>query len=327
MSQSAPAVSIITVLYNSGETIGRVAEALAAQTFRDFEWVLVDNASPAKEVETMAIPPFARVIRQDNLGFAGGNNRAAETSDARWLCLLNPDAIPEPEWLKRLVAAAERHGADAAGSLQLKDEAPDLLDGAGDVCHVSGLAWRGGFGQPVTTAPKEDCEVFGACAAAALYDRKAFIALGGFYERFFCYYEDVDLAFRLRLSGRRTILVPGARVRHVGSVSSGGRHSDFAIYHGFRNTVWAFAKNMPGRAMPYALPLHVAMIAALLVMNALRGSGGPAWRGLKDALGGMKAVLKDRRAVQRSAAPGADLMLNWNPLAPFTRPAKTKPLS
>jgi GT2 family glycosyltransferase len=226
-----------------------------------------------------------------------------------------------------LVAAAERHAAAAAGSLQLKDEAPDLLDGAGDVCHISGLAWRGLFGKPVSTAPKEDCEIFSPCAAAALYDRQAFIDLGGFYERFFCYYEDVDLGFRLRLSGHRAILAPRARVRHVGSASSGGRHSDFAVYHGFRNTVWAFAKNMPARALPYALPMHVGMICALLALNATRPTIRPALRGLRSALTGIRPVLRDRIALQARATPGANLLLSWNPFAPFTRPANTRRLA
>ncbi len=327
MAQSAPRVSVIVVLYNSGAVIGRCLDGLAAQEFRDFELILVDNESPQREIDHIVLPDNARVIRAGaNLGFSGGNNLAARSARGRWLALLNPDAIPDPDWLAQLVAAAERHGAAAAGSLQVKDEDPSLLDGAGDVCHVSGLAWRGLFGRSVDEAPRDDCEVFGACAAAALYDRETFLALGGFYERFFCYYEDVDYAFRLRLAGHRTIHAAKARVRHVGSATSGGRHSDFAIYHGFRNTVWAFAKNMPVRWLPYALPLHIAMIAGLLFLNAMRGSARPALRGLRDALRGMGPVLADRRALQTAAKPGADLLLEWNPVAPFTRPAKTRPL-
>src|SRR3546814_17236622 len=61
----------------------------------------------------------------------------------------------------------------------------------------------------------------------------------------FCYLEDVDLGFRMRLSGHRCLQVVDARVHHVGGVSSGGDGSDFARYHGTRNHVWCFAKNMP----------------------------------------------------------------------------------
>ena len=96
-------------------------------------------------------------------------------------------------------------------------------------------------------------EVFAACAAAALYRRDAFEALGGFEERFFCYYEDVDLGFRLRLAGGRCVLEPRAIVRHVGSASS-GQVSGFAEYHGTRNRLWTFLRDMPTALMPIALP-------------------------------------------------------------------------
>jgi GT2 family glycosyltransferase len=80
MSAAQPAVSVIIVLYNSADTIGRCLAALDAQTYRDFELILVDNDSPQREIDSIDVPPYARVIRAGaNLGFAAGNNRAAET--------------------------------------------------------------------------------------------------------------------------------------------------------------------------------------------------------------------------------------------------------
>ncbi|MFN3398776.1 MAG: glycosyltransferase family 2 protein [Ferrovibrio sp.] len=86
-------------------------------------------------------------------------------------------------------------------------------------------------------------EAFGPCAAAALFRADAFRAAGGFDESLFCYMEDVDLAFRLRFAGERAMQIPAARVRHVGGGSVGG--SEFAVYHGARNSVWCFVKNIP----------------------------------------------------------------------------------
>ncbi len=89
-------------------------------------------------------------------------------------------------------------------SRQLTDQDAAGPDGDGDVVHVSGLIWRDGHGRSGaehSTAPRE---VFSSCASA-LYRREALQSVGGFDEDFFCYAEDVDLGFRLRLKGYRCI--------------------------------------------------------------------------------------------------------------------------
>lgn len=314
-----PAARVIIVAYNSGEHLQRVLDGLAAQTFTDFETVLWDNASSDGAASSARLPANARLVTSpDNLGFAGGNNAAAKDADAEFLVLLNPDAFPEPDWLERLVAAARRR-ADAAmiGSLQLDDARPDHLDGAGDVYHAAGVPYRGGFGRPKPDAVPEG-EVFGPCAAAALYRREAFEAVGGFDESFFCYCEDVDLAFRLRLAGWRGWLEPRAVVRHVGSAST-GRRSDFSVYHGARNRVWTMVKNVPGPLLPVVLPLHVAATAALALDGVVRGREGTRalFRGVRDGVAGLGEVWPARRAVQRARrASSAQIAraMTWSPL-------------
>src|SRR6185436_1800580 len=129
-------------------------------------------------------------------------------------------------------------------SRQIQYNRPELLDGAGDEYHVSGLAWRRYYNHIEKEYGIKPEEVFGACAAASLYLREDFLKVGGFDEGYFSYFEDVDLSFRLRLVGRRCLYVPAAVVCHVGSASS-GKVSDFVIYHGHRNLVWGYFKNMP----------------------------------------------------------------------------------
>ena len=145
--------------------------------------------------------------------------------------------------------------------------------------------------------PRES-EVFAPCAAAALYRRAAFEEIGGFDERFFCYFEDVDLGFRLRLRGHRCVYVPDAIVRHVSSALSGYR-SDFAVYHGERNAVWTFVKNMPGPLFWFYLPQHLALNLAALGYYPWRGQGRVVWRAKRDAMLGLPAALRERRAVQQ----------------------------
>ena len=136
------------------------------------------------------------------------------------------------------------------------------------------------------------------CGSRALYRRAAFAEVGGFDERFFCYFEDVDLGFRLRLRGYRCMYVPDAIVRHVSSALSGYR-SDFAVYHGERNSVWTFVKNMPAPLFWLYLPQHLALNAASLLFYPLRGQGRAVWRAKWHALLGLKSVLAQRREEQR----------------------------
>jgi GT2 family glycosyltransferase len=181
------------------------------------------------------------------------------------------------------------------------DGQPDLLDGAGDSYHSSGRAWRNGHRARAREWAAGDQEVFAPCAAAALYRRAAFEAAGGFDEQYFCYFEDVDLGFRLRLKGFSCLYVHDAVVRHVSSATTGYR-SDFAVYHGERNAVWTFFKDMPWPLLLLYLPQHLALNAAALLYYPLRGQGRVVWRAKLDALRGLPSVLRRRTTVQKMRA-------------------------
>jgi GT2 family glycosyltransferase len=219
-----------------------------------------------------------------------------------WIVLLNPDAFVEPEWLEELLLAAQRNPAfDVFGSKLINATLPTLLDGEGDSYHVSGLVWRTGHGMLATTQEENEREIFSPCAAAAMYRRSALLQLGGFDEDFFCYVEDVDLGFRLRLAGHRCLYVPKSVAHHVGSGTTGGQHSDFALYHGHRNLVWTFVKDMPGLLFWLLLPLHVSLSLASLVWFAMRhGRGGVIWRAKRDALKGVPNMWRKRQLIQKS---------------------------
>lgn len=293
------AVAIVNA--NSGRFLPRALDALSKQTRAPDRTIVVDNASTDGSVDGLeARFPGVTVLRlDDNVGFAAANNLAAEgAADCEWLALLNPDAFPEPEWLEELLAAAVQkpeHAFFASRIVMAAD--PELLDATGDVFHVSGVAWQRDRGEPSSSAPPAG-EVFSACAAAALYRRDVFLAAGGFDERFFCYFEDVDLGFRLRLAGHRCWYVPTAVVSHVGSASS-GTESDFLLYHSHRNIVWTFAKDMPSPLLWLYLPQHVLFNVLILIAYGLLRRPRLVYRAKLDAVRGLPMVLRERRAVQR----------------------------
>lgn len=316
-SPRAPRARVIVVSYNSADYVNRCLSHLRAQTVGDFEAVVVDNASAdAERIRLPDDPRFSLVRLSENVGFAAANNLGARGTAAPWIVTLNPDAFAEPGWLEALLAAADAH-PDAAmfGSTQLVAEEPGLLDGAGDRYSIYGLFWRAANGRPALP-PYPSQEVFGPCAAAAMYRRDLFEEAGGFDERFFCYCEDVDLAFRIRLLGGRCLQVGEAVVHHVGSGVS-KQYGDFSLYHGTRNMVWALVKNMPFPLILLSLPLHLAALA-LLSLRWRSMAPGTTGRALRDALRGLPAVLGQRRAVQASRrVPLLCLVraLTWSPLA------------
>lgn len=300
-------VTVVVVNHNGGAYLERCLRALARQTLPPRLVVLVDNASSDGSAEqATAYFPGLRVIRCiENLGFAAANNLAvARSSPTEWLALLNPDAFPEPVWLEALWQATREYPDYAVfGCRLLLDADPTRLDGAGDCYHASGLAWRRWHGLTAAERGLRVEEVFAPCAAAALYRRQAFVEAGGFDESFFCYMEDVDLGFRLLLLGQRCLYVPSAVVRHVGSGLTGAR-GDFAVYHGHRNLVWTYFKNMPSPWFWLYLPAHVLLNLFGVFWLWRRGQGGLALRAKWDALRQLPRVWRRRQAIQRERRVG-----------------------
>lgn len=314
----APKVSVVVVAYNSADTLADCLKHLAAQTFRNFELILVDNASPQGEAQPAAAGfPGARLIENtDNLGFAAAVNQGAKAARGHWLVLLNPDAFAEPDWLEALLRTARRRpGYRAFTSRQLMDDDPAILDGLGDVMSGPCIPYRGGY---MTPDPKDtpEGEVFSPCGGAMMIETRLFLDLGGFDESFFCYCEDVDLGYRLQLAGESTLVVPEAVVRHVGSASSGGPKSEFAVFHGTRNRFWVLVKDTPALLLPVVLPLHVLAVILIATRPANRDRAPAMWRGLRAGLKDLPRVLRTRKAVQarrRASTWAVARAMTWNP--------------
>ncbi len=319
-------VAVIIVNWNGGELLTRCLQSLKAQTRLPDRILVVDNDSQdgswqqanTKSVELIRLPL--------NIGFAAANNLAVkQAKDADWVALLNPDAFPAPQWLENLLRYAHEHPTVAAiGSCQLDARHPHLLDGTGDIYHVSGKAWRDNQGRPVAEwendALASEMPIFSPCAAAALYRRSAFLAVGGFDEQFFCYMEDVDLGFRLRLAGYEIGFAPTALVEHVGSALSGGGDSPFALYYGHRNLLWVYAKNMPRALWWKYLPQHLFLNGADIVYFALRGRLGTILRAKWHGVLGLVAMSRQRQIIQKNAvlsAPLLEKVLAHGPQRPY----------
>lgn len=299
---NSPSVSVILVNWNCGSLIAKCLDHLFSQTLPPNRIIIVDNDSCDNSLAGIANKYNVDIHHLDkNYGFAGGNNRALTFCDTEYVALLNPDAFAAPDWLERMMHAAQANPDVAAfASLQLCEENPGIVDGVGDSYHASGLVWRDEHGANLSLVDLRCKDIFSPCAAAALYKRQALVDVGGFDEDFFCYVEDIDLGFRLRLAGRRAILVPDAIVHHVGSASTGGQRSDFCVYHGHRNLVWAFVKNMPGVLFWLFLPLHVLLNIATIGYFSIIGKGKLILQAKLDAVKGIPKMWQKRQSIQNA---------------------------
>ena len=204
-----------------------------------------------------------RIVRLPlNLGFAAATNVGIAAAAAEFVATVNDDAIVEPGWAAALVAAldADPAAASAQGSnLQLAD--PARLDGRGLAWNRWWQAVQVGYGEPAPDGSEAIEEVFGVSATAALYRRSALdavaLAPGEVFDlRLGAYYEDVDLACRLRRAGRSALWVPAARALHAGSVT-GDRRRRWRLTRLYGNR-WAVAARCLGRGFPAAVPRMAA---------------------------------------------------------------------
>ena len=293
-------VTVIIVNWNSGNLLTECLSRLTRQTLLPERILVIDNGSTdGSALRAEKVPGVTVRMLGQNLGFAAANNRAIAECDTDLVALLNPDAFPEPDWLLRLVAAARAHPHIAAfGSRQMMYGLGSTLDGIGDVYHISGRVWRKGHGCVQSEADHISTKIFSPCAGAALYRRDALEKVGGFDQDYFCYVEDIDLGFRLQLAGNACLYVPDAVVHHIGAASSGGQQSDFSVYHGHRNLVWTFVKNMPGRLFWLLLPLHVLLNLATLLLFISGGRGRVILRSKRDAIRGLPRMWMKRKEIQ-----------------------------
>lgn len=250
-----PRVSVVIPNLNGVPWLPGCLDALAAQTFRDREVLLIDNGSTDGSVALLRDRyPDVRVrVLPRNVGFAPAVNIGIRASGGEYVALLNTDTVVRPDWLAALVRALDESppetGAIASKMLSLDDDG--RIDDAGDALSWTGAAAQRGRGEPAHLFTQRE-EVFSVCAGAALYRRSFLDAVGGFDERFFAYLEDIDLGLRGRLLGYHYLFDPAAEVLHKGHGSALPRARYVRLVT--RNRVMLFAKSVPWSLLLRHLP-------------------------------------------------------------------------
>ncbi|MEU3627770.1 glycosyl transferase [Amycolatopsis coloradensis] len=334
--ETQPVVSVIVVNFRGAADTVTCLRALAEHDYPNLEVICVDNASGGTDVaEIKAAAPGVKLVESPvNTGFAGGCNLGAKHATGTVLAFLNNDARPAPGWAGAAVAELRARPTVAAVASKVLD-----WDGTGTDFVDAGLTWFGmGYkrhaGSPLADVPAAEHEiakdVLFATGSAMFVRAGVFAELGGFDERFFMFYEDVDLGWRLNLRGWRVRYVPESLTYHkhhatMSTVDAPDSGRETFLLE--RNALAALYKNLSdetlSRALPAALALAVRRATARGDLDATRfdlAKGvGPAETGPvevpRTTLAGVLAIdqfvellpsLAESRAIEQAARVRTD---------------------
>lgn len=283
---------VATLNWNRPDDTIACLQSAAQLTYPAAELVVVDNHSSDDSVERIqAAVPQATILRNDrNAGFAGGCNMAlryALERGADYILLINNDTILDPTMIERMLAyAAPDVGMLVPAIFYMAS--PSQPWSIGGMCHPITLEKTGDsarqFGQIAHAGAVERDYVVGC---AMLFQRAALERAGMFDERFFMYYEDMDLSLRFRQAGYRILLVPTAHMWHKVSASSGGSNSPGERYWMARSSVIFFRKHARGLRWLAIVPFRT-LSALRTTLRLLRSKNSVAarayWRGLRDGI-------------------------------------------
>lgn len=276
---------IITPDFNGKKFLDKYFSSLFNQTYHNFRIIFVDNSPNNDSIDfikenyadKLNLKKIIIINNSQNYGFAEANNigirEAFKDEECKYIICLNNDIEAEPNFLKKLINCSDNH-LDA-GSIQSKmiwGIKPEFIDSVGIEYSKNGLGFNRGTYEPSNTYNQEE-EIFGCCAGACLYRRTALedIRINNDYfdKDFFAYYEDFDVALRLRWAGWSSWYSPEAVVYHHKG-GTGGVISDFTVYHNWRNYTWTIFKNLPRKYTMKHLHLIILSEISQIALSLLR---------------------------------------------------------
>lgn len=257
--------TVVVPTHNGRERLRRLLGSLAGTAG---EVVVVDNGSSDGSADLAEELGAATIRLRENVGYARAVNVAARGAAGSTLVLLNDDCICEPGLVERLVGALDAADGVVMAAGVLLEPGGATIDTAGMELDETLLVFDYLNGAPVAVLDRPVADPVGPCAAAAAFDRDAFLSVGGFDERLFAYWEDVDLVLRLRTEGGRCRLVRDARGvhEHSATLGSGSRRKNYLTGFG-RGYVLRKWRGAGLRTVAAAVQRDVPVLAGQAVLD------------------------------------------------------------
>lgn len=256
-------VAVIILNWNGEKLLKEFLPSVVANTDTSIADVIVaDNGSTdgSRELLRKEFPQVKLLEFDENLGFAGGYNRALRETGYRYTLLLNSDVETPAGWLSPLHDFMEAHPDAAACQPKiLSYKQKEKFEYAG---AAGGFIDRNGYpycrGRIFDTVEDDNgqydtpVEVFWATGAALMVRTDLYEKAGGLDERFFAHMEEIDLCWRLLLMGHTLWCVPASHVYHLGGGSLPAANPR-KTYLNFRNNLLLLHKNLPAADLRGAL--------------------------------------------------------------------------
>lgn len=288
-------ISIVIPNYNGNKYLKECLDSVYAQSFKDFEVIIIDNASIDGSYEWVQEYRDIQFKRLDqNYGFSRAVNEGIYLAQGEYVLLLNNDTIMAADFLQEILKEMESHPkVFAVCSKMIQYHNPDLIDDAGDEYTLMGWTRKRGDNESVTRYTKSE-EVFSACAGAALYRKSVFEEIGYFDENFFAYMEDVDISYRARIYGYENRYCAAAKIHHIGSATSGSRYNAFKVRLAAQNNIYVPYKNMPLLQLILNSPFLLMGYFVKYMFFINKGFGKAYREGIRNGIKGIKKIDKVR---------------------------------
>jgi GT2 family glycosyltransferase len=313
MGKSPPRVAAVIPNWNGAGDLRACLASLEGQRGVELELVVVDNGSTDGSLELLRSSGTPHVALPENTGFAPAMNLGFERTGAEFVLALNSDTVLEPDAVARLAGRLtdepELGGVQPrilasvrGGALRDPDDPDARIYSLGQVLSADGRAFEAGSGRRQGNIGRDPGEIFGVCGAACLLRRSMLEGTGGYDDRYFAFYEDVDLNVRARIAGWSFELVPDAVVWHVGNASWQAGFEKPAAENArlvARNRLCTQIKFMPLRSLPL-----IALVEAGAVLRAIRDRRLMATvTGKLQALRLLPEMLAERRRLRSGGDP------------------------
>lgn len=301
-------LAVIVLNWNCAEDAVACIDSLLVNSLVP-DIILVDNDSRDNSVEVLdryiASHKDANIHfikNKVNSGYSGGNNvgfEVAKKYNYELVGTLNPDATADTAWTKSLVDELDEHSEVGMVGGKLLRSDGKTIDSTGDFYTTWGIPGPRGRNQPASTAPTAPGYVFGITGGGFITRTSMLRDIGTFDEKFFMYFEDVDLCFRAQLAGYKIRYTPKAVAYHKISAST-NKVPGLAIQQTFKNLPMLFTKNVPLSLWPHIYPRFVLAYKLILVHAITLGRGVPALKGFLTSWILLPHMFSERARIQRT---------------------------
>ena len=282
-----PNVGIVISNYNGWQDTVQCLESLQKQTYRDFEIILLDDASTNDSVQQLQKHLTENTVflpQEANVGFAAANNvgmRRALADGCDWVLLLNNDTVAAPDFLETLLRETPA-GAVSCPKMLFLDPPDEIWFAGGELDRATGKVRHLGGHEKDGPAFAKKKQVSFITFCCVLLPRQVIEQVGFLDETLFMYCEDVDYCIRLANAGVPLWFLPDARIWHKAGGSAGGMLS---VYYITRNTLYLTCKGKSrGYIRARTLPVLIAGAARYALTKLLGRKKGRSYGAFRGAL-------------------------------------------